>query len=75
MANPWNRLRDTLPEAPRQVGTVIALNGDGTSNVELVGGGTVRVIGSLFGTGEAVFVKGGRIESAAPSLNIQLIEV
>lgn len=75
MANPWNRLRETLPEPATQVGTVQTLNGDGTSDVLLVGGGVVRASGDGFTAGSPVFVRGGQILSAAPSLNIQLIEV
>lgn len=75
MANPWNQLRGLLPESPQQVGTVQSVNGDGTSEVLLVGGGVVRAIGDGFSVGQPVFVKGGQILSAAPSLNIQLVEV
>jgi len=75
MANPWNLLRNTLPEPSVQVGTIQTNNGDGTSNVVLVGGGVIRASGTGFSSGQAVFVQGGQILSAAPALNIDLIEV
>ena len=75
MANPWTRLRQTLPQDARQVGTVQTVNGDGTSDVLMVGGGVIRAVGSDFSAGQPVFVQGGQILSAAPTLNIQLVEV
>lgn len=75
MANPWKLLQGLLPSEPVQVGSVQALNGDGTSQVAMVGGGVIRVTGDSFAVSQPVFVKGGLIVSAAPSLDIQLIEV
>lgn len=75
MANPWKLLQGILPSDVMQVGTVVALNGDGTSQVAMVGGGVIRVTGNSFAVSQPVFVKDGQIVSAAPSLNIQSIEV
>ena len=75
MGNPYKRLLDTVNNETTQVGTVQTVNGDGTSDVLLVGGGVVRATGDSFLAGQPVFLKGGQVLSAAPSLNIQLIEV
>jgi hypothetical protein len=75
MANPYKALRDLIPEPAMQVGTSQGPNGDGTTDVILVGGGTVTATGTGYAFGTPVFVKGGLIVSQAPSLSVTDIEV
>ena len=58
-----------------QIGTVQAVNADGTSLVSMVGGGVIRASSDSFPVNQPVFVKGGQIVSAAPGLVIIPIEV
>jgi len=72
----WHRFFDLLPKAPRYVGIIISLAGEGQYIVSLVGGGQIQVYGtSDFSVSDRVFVKDGRIESKAPALAIETIEV
>ena len=75
MANPWTRLQNLLPRDVVQIGTSQGGNGDGTTDVILVGGGRITVTGSGYSSGQRVFVKGGQIISEAPSLTTVEIEV
>lgn len=76
MANPYKALLSILPQEPLQVGEVQSSNGNGTSLIQLVGGGDfVTVSGPTFANGTPVFVKGTRILSEAPSLAVQDIQV
>jgi len=75
MANPWKQLRSLLPQDTVQVGESQGPNGDGTTDVALVGGGTVTVSGDGYASGTPVYLKGGRILSQAPSLSVTDITV
>ena len=75
MSNPWKQLRSLLPQDPTQVGESLGPNGDGTTYVDLTGGGRVKVAGDGYANGTPVFVKGGRILSQAPSLTAIEIQV
>lgn len=75
MANPWKKLRSLLPQDNVQVGTSQGSNSDGTTTVDLVGGGTVIVAGTGFASGTPVFIKSGRILSQAPSLSAVDVDV
>jgi hypothetical protein len=72
----WKRFLDLLPKEPRQAGTVIASLGPGRYRVSLIGGGVVEVrSGTGYSNGTRVFVKGGVIESSAPTLTQSVIEI
>lgn len=72
--NSWARFKRLLPDDPLLIGTVETDHGDGTATVTLLGGGHQRVRGS--GTlGQPVYVRGGMIEGAAPSMAQVEIEV
>lgn len=75
LGNPWLRLRGLFGTETRQVGSVQSVNADGTSTVQLVGGGVVVVTGTGFAVSSAVFVEGGAIVGGAPSLTVSTIEV
>lgn len=73
--NHLKRFRGLLPTDPTLVGSVQSVNINGTLEVLLVGGGKTTVTGSGYAPGSRVFVKGGEVVSAAPSLSAILIEV
>lgn len=72
--NVYRALIDTLPKSPRLVGTVATQYGDGTVQVTLPSGGTLRIRGTA-DVGEEVYFKDGLIESVAPTLTNWPIEV
>lgn len=71
--NPYKLLRDLLPEAPLQVGIVLASDG-GVATIELPGGNTVQARGAA-SVGSRVFIRDNLIEGTAPTLPIELIEI
>ena len=71
--NVYRQFLDLLPARPLQVGTVTATDGD-TSTVELPGGGLLQARGTA-AVGARVFVRDGVIESEAPALPVELIEI
>lgn len=73
MHNVYEQFRQLLPDAPLQAGTVTEV-AVGVVNVQLPGGGVVKARGTAT-LGQKVFVRGGVVESVAPSLSLELIEV
>lgn len=73
MRNLYSEFRALIPEAPLQVGTVTQVTG-GVVTVQLPGGGLLRARGSA-GVGQKVFVRDAVIESIAPNLTLELIEI
>jgi hypothetical protein len=73
--NEFVRLQKLLPTDPLLVGTVIAVWPDGTSTVELPGGGELRVSGDSVAIGARVYVRGGKIQGEAPALTGASVEV
>lgn len=73
MANLYAAFRRLIPNAPLQVGTVVAVYAGGAT-VALQGGGTLRVRGQA-AVDERVFVRDGVIEDQAPDLTLIEIEV
>lgn len=70
----YRQLADLLaPQKPRFVGTVIAVD-DGGCTVELLGGGTVHVLGEAT-VSQQVFFRDGVIEGPAPTMTLLSIEV
>lgn len=67
-ANLWANWRKLVPAAPLLAGDVIAHNADGTSTIQLGGGGTVRARGTQVTVGSRAFVRGGIVEGEAPDL-------
>lgn len=60
--NPWAYLRALTAGEPRLGGTVTAHHSDGSSTVELLGGGVVRVRGTEVAVGQRAFVQGGKLD-------------
>lgn len=73
--NAYKRLQQLLPTDPLLVGTVIAVWADGTSTIELPGGGEWRVKGDSIAIGARVYVQGGMIQGEAPALAGASVEV
>jgi len=72
--NQWAKFKRLLPGDPLLTGVIEGDNNDGTVNVILTGGGTLRVRGT--GTiGARVYVRSGRIEGPAPSMTAVDIEI
>ena len=71
----YRRLLELLPQSPLLVGTVVAVNADGTSTVALPDGGTLVVRGTSVAVDEDAFVRDGVIEGAAPVLPTFTIEI
>lgn len=74
-SNLYRRLAELLPQAPLLVAQVSSHNADGTSTVQLVGGGTLRARGQAVTVGQMAFVRDGVVEGAAPNLTVVEIEV
>jgi hypothetical protein len=72
--NIFRALVDMLPKEPLLVGTVTAVNGDGTVTLQLPGDGIQRVRGTAT-VGTDVFFKAGVIDSPAPALTPVSIQV
>lgn len=73
MRNPYQLLRELLPEAPLLVGTVMAVDGE-VARIELPGGGVLHARGAAT-VGQMVFVRDGAIEGDAPTLPVEVIEI
>ena len=73
MLNPYRRLLGLLPSRSLEIGTVISV-ANGLAVIELPGGGRSTARGAA-SAGAKVFFKDGAIESTAPNLPIELIEV
>lgn len=73
MRNLYKVFRDLIPEPALQVGTVLSVSG-GVASLELPGGGILKARGEAT-VGQRVFVRDGVIESAAPNLPVELIEI
>lgn len=71
--NPYKLLRDLLPDAPLQVGTVISMQG-GVATIELEGGGISTARGATT-VGQRVFFRDNTIEGNAPELTLVTIEI
>lgn len=72
--NVWRQLKTLIVDDVTTVGTVSGQNGDGTVNVDLVGGGTVVATGSAT-NGTDVFISNGFIRGVAPSLTEVVLDV
>lgn len=73
--NSWARFKRLLPTDPLLLGNVEIVHPDGTVTVTLLGTGTVRVRGTGYTPGQAVWIRNGQVESNAPSLSQIQIEV
>lgn len=72
--NSYKELRGLLPDAPLEVGEVIAALAGDVWLIELPGGGQIQARGTA-SVGQDVFVRDGVIEGQAASLTVVLIEI
>lgn len=70
MSNVFRQFQRLLPRDPLLAGEVIAHNSDGTSTVQLPGGGEIRARGQSVAVGTNAYVRSGRIEGEAPDLTV-----
>ena len=73
MPNLFSMFRELIPSEPLQVGTVTSSDGD-THLVTLLDG-TRKVVRGKAGPNDNVFIKGDMIQSSAPALTLETIEV
>lgn len=67
--NVWSGFSRLLPQDPLRPATIQATFADGTASIQYPDGGTQRVRNPLaLSAGAAVYVRGGKIDSQAPSL-------
>lgn len=66
--NLWNEFKSILPDHPTLIGKVLAHMPDGTSAIEMLGGGLMRVAGQDVEAGKSCFVQDGRVIGEAPDL-------
>ena len=66
--NIWQQFKALIPEGVRVVTTIIANNGNGTSQAELRDGSVITVKGESVGVGERAFIQNGEIKGTAPGL-------
>lgn len=75
MINPWRQFQGLLPAPSLYVVRVIAHNADGTSTVEMPGGGQFTVRGQDVAEDAYAFVRDGVIEGEAPAVTPVELEV
>lgn len=75
MSSLYRQFLRLLPRDPLQVGTVTALNADGTSDVQLPGNQVIRVRGQAVPVGQKAFVRAGEVLGPAPNLPVFLVEI
>lgn len=74
--NIWSKFRKLLPGAPRQIGTVTAINEPAaTSTLTLLDGAQIIARGIDVPIGSQAYVRAGTIEGPAPDLPLVVIEV
>lgn len=71
--NPFRVFKEIFPDAPLQVGTATAVDGDAVT-VTLLGGGVMQARGAA-AVGAQVWVRDGVIEGQAPDLPVVVIEI
>ena len=59
--NIWQQFKALIPKGVRVVTTIIANNGNGTSQAELRDGSVITVKGESVGVGERAFIQNGEI--------------
>ncbi|RAH37403.1 hypothetical protein [Halomonas sp. SL1] len=73
--NLYRQFLDLIPRDPLLVGEVTSHNTDGTSTLQLPGGGTLRARGQGVAVGLKAFVQTGEIRGEAPDLTDVTVEV
>ena len=68
ITNIWQQFKALIPEGIRVVVTIIANNGNGTSQATLRNGSVITVKGESVSAGTSVFIDKGQIIGQAPNL-------
>lgn len=66
--NEARQFRELIDDDPILTGTVQAHNADGTSDVLMTGGGTIKALGQSVPVSGLVFIQQGRVIGAAVNL-------
>lgn len=73
--NVWALFKSVVPDQPLLIGTVSAINDDGTSVLTMLDGATLTVRGTSVAVGSKAYARAGVIEGEAPDLSFYEIEV
>ncbi|MEN8720459.1 MAG: hypothetical protein ABF296_09385 [Oceanococcaceae bacterium] len=73
--NLLRRFQDLTAGPPLQVGTVTAINGDGTTTLQIPAGGFVRVRGAGVPIGQPAYYRGDELRGQAPAATPVTIDV
>lgn len=73
--NLYRQFLDLIPHDPLLVGEVTSHNSDGTSTLQLPGGGTLRARGQGVAVELKAFVQAGEVKGEAPDLTDVTVEV
>ncbi|CAM3306474.1 hypothetical protein [Halomonas lysinitropha] len=73
--NLYRQFLDLIPRDPMFVGEVIQHHPDGTSTLQLPGGGNLRARGQGVAVGLKAFVQAGEVKGEAPALTDVVVEV
>lgn len=72
----WRRFQDLIAGPVRQVGVVVSNEGGGVYTVTLPSGDGLKVLGVVtYTVGQHVFIRDGKIEGQAPSLEVVTISI
>ena len=66
--NEARQFRELLDDDPVLTGTIQAHNADGTSDVLMTGGGTIKALGQSVPVSNLAFIQQGRVIGAAVNL-------
>ena len=74
--NPFKALQELLPTPPLQIGEVVAVeDGVATIEVPVIGTGVLATARGDVSPGQRVFFRDGAIESTAPDLTLEIIDL
>ena len=66
--NEARQFRDLIDDDPILTGTIQAFNADGTSDVLMTGGGTIKALGQSVPVNDLAFIQQGRVIGQAVNL-------
>lgn len=73
--NAFNKFQALLPQSPRSVITITAVNANGTSTGTTSAGVTVNVVGDSVSVGQKAFIQNGQIVRQAPNITVVTVNV
>jgi len=75
MSNAFNRFQSLVGVTSTEVVTITAINGDGTSNADTLGGNAVTVKGDSVLVGQRAFIRNSEIVRKAPTHSIVTVSI